>query len=349
MKDWKKTLISHKATIQKAIQAIDKNSIQFALVVDDNGRLVGTVTDGDIRRGILKNTAFDSSVQNVMNKKPIFVKENAGGVSILKTMQTKGIRQLPIVDCHGVVVGLEVLDNLVDRDNYDNYVVLMAGGLGSRLGSLTDSCPKPLLKIGNKPILENILEKFIDEGFHHFYISVNYKSEMIEKYFGNGENWGIEISYIRENKRLGTAGALSLLPGSFTKPLIVMNGDLLTKVNFKNLLDFHKEHKVKATMCVRDYHFQVPYGVVKTYKHKLIQIQEKPVHQFFVSAGIYVLEPDILRIVPRNKYFEMPNLFQKLIEQKKKVTAFPLREYWLDIGKMDDFVKAEDEFTRVFA
>lgn len=224
----------------------------------------------------------------------------------------------------------------------------MAGGLGRRLQPLTNECPKPLLKVGGKPILEIILENFVEQGFNRFHIAVNYKAEMIESYFGNGSRWGIDLSYLREHERMGTAGALSLLPGGLTQPLIVMNGDLLTRINFRQLLSFHAEHHAQATMCVRDYDFQIPYGVVKIEKHRLTGIEEKPVHHCFVSAGIYVLQPDVISLIPRNTFFDMPDLFAEMIRQQKETAVFPIREYWLDIGRMDDFERAVGEYERHF-
>jgi len=220
---------------------------------------------------------------------------------------------------------------------------LMAGGLGSRLGELTKDTPKPLLKVGTKPILEVILENFISHGFHRFYISVNYKAEMIRDYFGDGSRWGVEIRYLHEHKRLGTAGALSLLPDNPTLPVLVMNGDLLTKVNFRQLIDFHNETNSKATMCVREFELQVPYGVVQIANHRLRAIEEKPVQRFFVNGGIYVLSPDMLQFIPEDSFYDMPTLFDEIIARGEETSVFPIREYWIDIGRADDFERANDE------
>jgi NDP-sugar pyrophosphorylase family protein len=225
----------------------------------------------------------------------------------------------------------------------------MAGGLGTRLGELTRDCPKPLLRVGNKPVLETILENCIEYAFKRFYISVNYKADMLKDYFGDGSRWGVDIRYIEEKKRLGTAGALGLLPEDPTVPLLVMNADVLTKINFKHLLEFHEEHRSVATMCVREYEFQVPYGVVKIDNHRLLDILEKPVHQFFVNAGIYVLNPEAVSMVPKNTYFDMPALFEKLLQDQAETAAFPVREYWLDIGRKDDLERANGDYAEVFS
>lgn len=348
MKDWKKVLISPSTPIRKTIEAIDTGAMQIAVVVNENNRLLGTVTDGDLRRGVLRGVSLDDAVEHIMNSQPTTVGLHESRETILALMKNKSLHQIPVIDDDGCVVGIEILDELIKTLQRDNAVVLMAGGLGSRLGPLTNDCPKPLLKVGSKPILEIILENFIEYGFQQFYISVNYKAEMIEKYFGNGSQWGVNISYLRENERLGTAGALSQLPGKFSKPLVVMNADLLTKVNFQQLLNFHSEHRANATMCVRDYDFQVPYGVAKIEKYRLIGIEEKPVHSFFVSAGIYVLEPKVLELIPSNTFFDMPKLFEELLKQNDEVVVFPIREYWLDIGRIDDLEKAKGDFTEVF-
>lgn len=348
MKSWKNILASSSTTIREAIRIMDAGALKIALVVDDALHLLGTVSDGDVRRGILKGYSLDDYVYQVMNTSPAVVLQNAGRDNILALMRRKQVHQIPVVDQAGILVGLEIIDTIIATTKQNNWVVLMAGGLGTRLKQLTKDTPKPLLKIGGKPILETILENFIDQGFCRFFISVNYKSELIESHFDDGSRWGVQIEYLRENKKLGTGGALGLLPKRPSAPLLVMNGDVLTKVDFSQLLDFHREHKAEATMCVREYDFQVPYGVVKVDNHRIIAIEEKPVQCFFVNAGIYVLEPHTLDLVPPNVFFDMPSLFENLIEQKMEATVFPVREYWLDIGRMDDFDRANEDFREVF-
>lgn len=348
MNRWRDVLISPATNILKAIELIDVSSLQIALVVNEDGRLLGTVTDGDVRRGILKGVPLDHAVQRVMCARPSVVGVDESRECVLEMMTKKQLRQIPVVDRRGRVVGLEVWDDLVAVRKRDNHVVLMAGGLGSRLGPLTKDCPKPLLKVGNKPVLETILESYRDHGFHQFHISINYRGEMVKEYFGDGSRWDVKIHYIQETKRLGTAGALGLLPGVPELPLVVMNADLLTKINYGQLLDFHHEHRSTATMCVREYDFQVPYGVVKIDRNQLVGIEEKPVHKFFISAGIYVLEPIALAKIPRNEYLDMPTLFERLIADGATTSAFPIREYWLDIGRIDDYERANGEYPEVF-
>ncbi|MBW1740302.1 MAG: nucleotidyltransferase family protein [Deltaproteobacteria bacterium] len=348
MKDWKKTLVSQDTPIIEALKIIDAASLQIALVVDEQRHLLGTVTDGDVRAGILRGVSLQEPVEKVMWKRPIVARSDDDPEAVLNLMKREDILQIPLVDEEGRVVGMKILKELIRTPARENSVVVMAGGLGTRLRPVTNDFPKPLLKVGNKPILEIILENFIEYGFHSFYFSVNYMAELIEKHFGDGSRWGVQIEYLREKKRMGTAGALSLLQERPKEPLFVMNGDLLTKVNFLQLLEFHEEHKAKGTMCVREYDLQVPYGVVQTEKHRLVSIDEKPVHRFFVNAGIYVLDPVVLEYIPENSFFDMTSVFQKLVEEGEETAVFPIREYWLDIGRMDDFKRANGEYSEHF-
>jgi NDP-sugar pyrophosphorylase family protein len=225
----------------------------------------------------------------------------------------------------------------------------MAGGLGSRLGELTASRPKPLLPVGEKPLLETILTEIARHGFESFYISVNYKADMILRHFGDGSKWGVQIKYLHEENRMGTAGALSLLSSKPKDPLLVVNGDVLTSVNFDRLLNFHHEHSATATMCIRQYDFQVPYGVVSVNNHTITRIDEKPLQHFFINAGIYMLNPEAIDLIPKNTAFDMPQVFDRVIEEKKTAIAFPIREYWLDIGHRSDFERANEEFFGNFS
>jgi dTDP-glucose pyrophosphorylase len=348
MKSWKNILVSPKTTILKTIETINTGALQLSLVINSEGKLLGTVTDGDIRRGILRGLSLEEPIERVMNTNPMVVRENEANEHIWTLMKRKRYSKIPVLDVQGRLVDLKMLDEPIETTKQDNWVVLMAGGMGTRLQPLTNDCPKPLLKVGSKPILETILENFIEDGFHKFYLSVNYKSEMIKDYFGDGSRWGVTIRYIDENERLGTAGALSLLSEKLKTPVIVMNGDLLTKVNFQQLLHFHLENQSKGTMCVINYDYQVPFGVIQTVGHHLLSIEEKPSKRYFVNAGIYVLDPEVISLIPQGKYYDMPELFKLLIDKNKETIVFPIREYWLDIGRLDDFEKANMEFMEVF-
>ena len=348
MEHWNRTLLNTSATIKDAIRVIDSSSLLIAMIVDSNYGLLGIITDGDVRRAILDGVSLGVSVETIMNRSPLTVSEDDNDEKVQKLFQEFRYRHLPIVNKQNEVIGLQLYGDPLNAKKHDNIVVLMAGGIGKRLGELTLDCPKPLLKVGDKPILETIIGNFIKSGFYKFYISINYKAEMIEDYFRDGSRWGVEIQYLRENEKLGTAGALSLLPAKPAKPIIVMNGDLLTKVNFGNLLDFHQEHESSGTMCVREYDFQVPFGVVSLDSHLIESIDEKPVQRLFVNAGIYVLSSESIELIPENEYFDMPNLFERLIRREMTTVAFPIHEYWLDIGRVSDFNQANGDYNKIF-
>jgi dTDP-glucose pyrophosphorylase len=346
MKNWEKLQVRPCTPIIEVMKVIDEGAVQIALVVDDQQRLLGTVTDGDIRRGILRNVSLEDPVEKVMNTNPVVLKVS-DSKSKYKTFLQYRLRQIPVVNEQNQVLDIKLFGDFA-AEEVDNWVVLMAGGLGTRLRPLTLTKPKPMLEIGGKPILETIIENFMEHGFSKFILSVNYKSEIIKHYFGDGSKLGVSIQYIDEHKRMGTAGSLSLLPEKPTKPFFVMNADLLTKVNFKQLLDFHYEHEAFATMCVRDYEFQVPYGVIKTHNQRLLSIEEKPVQRYFVNAGIYVLNPEVLEFIPSGAFFDMPQLFETIIQHGKEAAVFPIREYWMDIGHINDYEKANDDYPKVF-
>lgn len=349
MTDWKETLVSPSSTIHEALEAIDQGALQVALVADEERHLRGTVTDGDVRRGILQGVGLDDRIETVMNSSPTTVSPARSREEILSLMQNERLHQLPVVDDEGRIVGLEVLDELLEPEPRDNPVVLMAGGLGTRLRPLTEERPKPLVEVGGQPILETILENLISQGFHRFYLSVNYKAEMIREYFGDGADRGVEITYLREEERLGTAGPLHLLPEVPSLPIIVMNADLLTKLDFTRLIEFHDEHGPTATMCVRDYDVTVPYGVVETEEHRIVDIEEKPSHRFFVNAGVYALEPEVVELVAEGEYIDMPEIFEMLSEEGHNTAVFPIREYWTDVGRVEDVKNADEEYDEYFS
>lgn len=347
MRSTKNLSVQPGATIRQALEAIDTGNMQIALIVDNN-LLLGTITDGDIRRGFLKAKGLDDSIEGLYNSNPVKGYLSQPKEDLVQFALARGVKQLPMVDDDGRLVGIEIIDDYLRVTDKPNNIVLMAGGLGTRLRPLTVDTPKPMLTVGSKPILETIIESFARYGFRNFHLSVNYKAEKIRDYFGDGSNLGVRIDYLNESTRRGTAGALAMLPKDIDSPIIVMNGDLLTNVNFEHLLNYHLLSRAEATMCVREYEFQVPYGVVQTEGATIQAITEKPIHQYYVNAGIYVLNPETLRLIPPNDFFDMPQLFEKLIQNKKKTCSFPIREYWLDIGLPNDFEKANSEYKEVF-
>lgn len=349
MRDWKTTLLGPQATLEHAIRTLDAGALQICMVVDEDGKLLGTVTDGDIRRALLKRLPMESSVEHVMRRNPIVAERTTGSERLLALMAERQIRQVPLLDETGRVVDLAHIDALLKQPPIqDAWVVLMAGGLGTRLRPLTESTPKPLLRVGGKPLLETIIENFCQQGFRRFYIAVNYMAEMIKDHFNDGRRWNVDIRYIEEQERMGTAGALGLMPERPTGPLIVMNADLLTRVNFRSLLDYHSEHGSQATMCVSEYDFQVPYGVVELDGHRFKAIQEKPVHKVFVNAGIYALNPAVIDLIPRGRLFDMTTLFEQAVEAGHETAVFPVQEYWLDIGKENDYKQANGDYRQNF-
>lgn len=344
MKDWHSALIPSNSSFRKAIEIIDTSSLQVGLVVDEQRHLLGMLTDGTIRRAILRGVSMEENVGQVMFTEFASVSSDESKEDILGIMKRDEIRQVPVLDDNGIILGLKVLMNLLGAEPKENIVVLMVGGLGTRLKPLTEKCPKPLLKVGEKPILQTIIESFKVQGFYRFYLSVNYCSEMIKDYFGDGSSFGVKISYLEESKPLGTAGALSLMTEKPTHPFFVMNGDLLTKIDFEKLLEFHIEHQAQGTMCVRQYDYQIPYGVVRFNGVNLLEMDEKPIQKYFVNAGIYTLSPECLDFIPKEQFFDMPSLFEILKEKNQIATVFPVREYWMDIGQMKDFERANGEY-----
>jgi len=344
MKPWRRALINSDATLEQAIEVLDKAALRIALVVDANDTLLGTLTDGDVRRALLKHLSLETPVNQVMNDQPKTAEQSWTESRILAVMEQHELLQLPLVDPEKRVVGLANLHDILNKHRHDNPVFLMAGGFGTRLRPLTNNCPKPMLKVGDKPILEQILLNFVEAGFHRFYISTHYMPEVIRDHFGNGEKWGISIQYVHEEEPLGTGGALGLLPhDEIDQPLFMMNGDLLTSLNLHSFLEFHETHNGVATMCVREYEHQVPYGVITSEGTQIKSMVEKPVHRFFVNAGIYLLDPVLVKSVEPGTRIDMPTLLEGQIDGGNAVNMFPIHEYWLDIGRMDDFHKAQTE------
>jgi dTDP-glucose pyrophosphorylase len=344
MKPWRKALVNNDVTLEQAIEVLDKAALRIALVVDEKGKLLGTLTDGDVRRALLKHLPLETPVNQVMNDQPKTAEQAWTESRILAVMERHELLQLPLIDADRRVVGLANLHDILNKHRHDNPVFLMAGGFGTRLRPLTNNCPKPMLKVGDKPILEQILLNFVEAGFHRFYISTHYMPEVIRDYFGDGQKWGVSIQYVHEETPLGTGGALGLLPrDEIDQPLFMMNGDLLTSLNLHSFLEFHESHGGVATMCVREYEHQVPYGVITSEGTHIKSMVEKPVHRFFVNAGIYLLDPDLVKSVKPGTRIDMPTLLEQQIDDGKTVNMFPIHEYWLDIGRMDDFNKAQTE------
>ncbi|QJQ99362.1 nucleotidyltransferase family protein [Halomonas sp. PGE1] len=344
MKKWERALVSPGTALGEAIKVMDREALRIALVVDDEQRLLGTLTDGDVRRALLGKQTLGATVESIMFRHPKVAHRDWSKARMLAWMEQHDLLQLPIVNDDHKVIGLETLHGLLQRPRLDNPVFLMAGGFGKRLRPLTNTCPKPMLRVGDKPILELILEGFVNAGFHRFYISTHYMPEQIRDHFGDGNQWNVSIQYIHEDTPLGTGGALGLLPHEqIDLPLFMMNGDILTNLNYLSLLAFHEEHGGKATMCVREFEYQVPYGVIEANGHLARAMVEKPVYTFNVNAGIYLLSPELVKRVTPGTRVDMPTLLEQEIDDGHAVNVYPLKEYWLDIGQVDDFQRAQQE------
>ena len=335
-------------SVREAIAAIDRSGRQIALVADPDGILLATVTDGDVRRGILKGVDLDGPVSQIMHRSPTTVTVGAAKAETRALIRARKLHHVPVIDRDGRLVDLATVDDLFGVTPKDTRVILMAGGLGTRLRPLTETVPKPMLTVGGKPLLEQIIGVFAEQGFWRISISVNYRREMIEEHFGDGRAFGVEIDYVQEGRAMGTAGALSLLPRRPDAPFIVMNGDLLVSLQFSELLAFHEETGALGTMVVREYEQQVPYGVVRADGDYMTGIEEKPVERYFVNGGIYVLSPEALERIPEGEPMDMPSLLTRITETGGKVAVYPLRDYWRDIGRIDDLEAARAEFESVF-
>ena len=344
MIDWKSVVLKSDATIRDAMRTIDKAALRVGLVCDEQLTLLGTVTDGDIRRGLLAACDMFDSVTKVMNKNPIVLKSTDTRQQCIDIMDKHDLLSLPVVDDNHCLIGLETLHQVLQPKKQDNPVFIMAGGFGTRLRPLTDHCPKPMLRVGDKPMLEHLINQFISLGFHDFYISTHYMPEQISSHFGDGSEWDVTITYVHEDSPLGTGGALGLLPKSLPRlPLIMMNGDVLTKVDFKRLLDHHQNNDFDATMCVREVEHQISFGVVESQDNLITAMVEKPTYRYRINTGIYVLSPECVASVKPNTKIDLPTLLAQRMEQENKVGIYTSYDYWLDIGQMADYQKAQQD------
>ena len=346
MKDWERVLLSPNHCLVDAVAVLEREAVTgIVVVVGKNGELLGTITDGDIRRALISRKDMSSPLASFMNVDPVVASVGSDRAQIRALCENGNVTTLPILDREQKVVGVEAAIESNEHNILENRVVIMAGGFGRRLEPITNDLPKPLVPVGGKPILERLFEQLVDLGFRNFYLATHYKAEMIEEVFGDGSRWDAKIKYIKEIEPLGTAGALGSLPGDLPDlPLIVMNCDLLTKANFRQLIDFHTAEKAVATVCVREYDIQVPYGVVDI--DKLRSIVEKPINKFFVNAGIYVIEKTLLSLLEKNISADMPELLNMCLKENMHVAVFPIHEYWLDIGAVTELAVARQEVEK---
>lgn len=341
---WRQAILKTDATIGEAIRNLDQVAIKIVLVCNEAGILEGTVSDGDIRRGLLKGLNMDSPVLSVTHRNPLVVPPDFSREMVMQLMVANKIHQIPVLDEERRVIGLYLWDEMTSPPARPNLMVIMAGGMGTRLRPHTENCPKPLLPVAGKPMLEHIIERAKQEGFNQFVLAIHYLGHMIEDYFGNGERLGVQINYLREEAPLGTAGALSLLNPVPDAPFVVTNGDVMTEIHYGELLDFHIRHVAEATMAVRVHEWQHPFGVVQMQGVNIVGFEEKPTARSHINAGVYALDPAALSVLTADNRCDMPTLFERLQAQTKRTIAYPMHEPWLDVGRPDDLKKAYKKY-----
>ena len=343
---WKTVTLPASATIQEALHVLNESGLRIVLVVNPKGELIGTISDGDIRRGLMNGSSLSDLIDNVVHREYLGVPPEMSRTQVLDLMLNNGIQQIPIVDKELKLIGLHLWDEIRKPAPLSNKLFILAGGKGTRLAPLTDNCPKPMLQVGGKPILEHIVERARGEGIFNLIFSTNYLGNVIEEYFGDGSNFGVKISYLREQEKLGTAGALSLLPEKPNRPIILMNGDILTTSDFDSFFTYHKLHGAQVTVAAINHKVNIPYGVIKVSGQFISELVEKPSENFLCNAGIYAISPEVLNLIPDSQYLNMTDFVDICLEKKIPVAVFPIHEYWSDIGTIDDLENARDYFKK---
>tara|TARA_Y100000590_G_scaffold32236_1_gene35567 strand:+ start:18 stop:1067 length:1050 start_codon:yes stop_codon:yes gene_type:complete len=338
--NWRGVLVASDSNLENAIKKLDKSALQIILVIGKKNKLIGTVTDGDIRRGLLKGLTTKDKINSIINRKPIIANVMTSTNQIQKIMLKKQVRQIPILNNKGQVIDLQIWNRQDSFKTIDNEIIFMVGGKGKRLMPLTKSVPKPMLKVKGKPILARLVEKAKNEGFYNIIFITNHLEDVIKKYFQSGRKWGVNIKFYSEKSPLGTAGGLRFINKKNHKPVIVSNGDVITEVNYNNLIEFHKFQNNQVTIAVKKFELENPYGIVRMSREKVVDLVEKPVSKSYVSAGIYVFDPSLFKKIKNNEYLDMTTFINRLLKNKIKIAACPLHENWLDIGKPTDFKKA---------
>ena len=344
MHDYENIVLKKSATIIETLIAIDRGGCRTAFLADDDRRLLASVSDGDIRRALIQGEELSACVGCVANDKPITVKQGYDIGIVRDMLQKTMLTAVPVVDRQGIILDVLRINDLVSGP-VETPVVIMAGGLGKRLGHMCDETPKPMLKIAGEPILQHIITSLTRRGFVNIYISVNHKSDVIENYFNSGTNFGCKIKYIREHKRLGTAGSLSLLDGLIDTDFLVVNGDVLTRANLMDMLNYHKEHRFDMTIGAVEHKVQVNYGVLEVEEGGGVRaLKEKPVVNYKINGGVYCLSPQIIRRVPKDEYFDMT----QLLDMPINVGSYEIKDYWIDIGHINQYETAERDFKKIF-
>ncbi len=337
---WRNAIVTASVTIRDAILNLNQVGIKIILVVVGDGELVGTISDGDIRRGLLGGLDMNSPITSIINRNVLVAPPGVARALIVQLMVANKIQQIPVVNNDRRVVGLHLWDEINALPSRSNFMVVMAGGVGSRLRPFTENCPKPLVPVSGKPLLQHIIERAKLEGFTHFVLSVNYLAHMIEDFFGDGKNFGVKIEYLHESSPLGTAGALAFLNPRPSEPFVVTNGDVITDIRYGELLDFHIRHEAAATMAVRVHEWQHPFGVVQMQGVEITGFDEKPVTRTHINAGVYILDSTVLNFLEVDMHCDMPTLFERLQSKEKRTVAYPMHEPWLDVGRPEDLSRA---------
>lgn len=344
---WRQAILPVNATIEQVIRNLNQFSLKIVLVANEAGELEGTISDGDIRRGLLRGLDLNSPIASIVHRNALVVPPEMRRDMVMQLMVANKIQQIPVVNEHQHVIGLHLWDEITTSPKRSNLMVIMAGGMGTRLRPHTENCPKPLLTVAGKPMLEHIIERAKLEGFSHFVLAIHYLGQMIEDYFGNGERLAVRIDYLREQSPLGTAGALGLLNPQPDAPFVVTNGDVITDIRYGELLDFHIRHDAAATMAVRVHEWQHPFGVVQTQGVDIVGFEEKPVARSHINAGVYALAPDSLNVLSADTHCDMPTLFERLQAKAKRTVAYPMHEPWLDVGRPDDLHSANGQVANM--
>ena len=343
---WRDCALIATATIQDVIDNLESSSTRIVLVINDKDQLMGTISDGDLRRGLLRGLQLKDSIESLIYPSPVIVSPSATPESVRGLMLEKKILQIPVVDEDKKVVGLYLWDDFSSPAKQHHQMIIMAGGKGTRLRPFTENTPKPLVQIAGKPMLEHIIRRAQAEGFSDFILAIHHLGHAIEEFFQDGSRFGVKIHYLRETHPLGTAGALSLLDPPPDNAFVVTNGDVITDIRYTDLLDFHHRHEAAATMAVRSHEWQHPYGVVHTEGLEIKGFEEKPINRSYINAGIYILSPKALEALEPGVHCDMPTLFERLRERSESTIAYPMHEPWLDVGRPSDLEKARQSLDR---
>ncbi|WP_027624884.1 nucleotidyltransferase family protein [Clostridium lundense] len=342
-KDIEELFVYRNYSIKQVLEKIDLGAKGIVIVVDEVKKLIGTITDGDIRRAILKGYNLESVIENIINYSPIYATLDMTKEEVKDLFIKKAVKEIPLVNSNGQIIDLISISDILLPDGKENSVVIMAGGLGTRLEHLTKEIPKPMLRVGQDPMLQHIISNFKQYGYNNILISVNYKAEIIENYFQDGFAYGVKINYIKENKRLGTAGGIKLAEDYLDKPFFVINGDIFTNLNVQNMMEFHKNSEFDITVGVRKHTFHIPYGVIDAENNLINSVKEKPSIDYLINAGVYCINPDLIKYIPKDTYFEITDLINICIKNGFKIGSYEIKEYWMDIGKIEDYNKVNED------